>query len=80
MGYGDPRETRESHSPCAIRTKAHAVKRTTQFGLVFRMALQVTQLMNTMSELTFITVFAFTSFLERTTQFRLVTIEEREVL
>jgi hypothetical protein len=36
------------------------------------MALQVTQLMHAMSELTFITIFAFASFLEWTAQFRLV--------
>lgn len=43
-----------------------------QLRLVFRVALQVTQLMHAMSELTFITIFAFASFLEWTTQLRLV--------
>jgi hypothetical protein len=62
----------ESRLPCPIRTEAHAVKCAAQFRLVFWMALQVTQLMHAMSELTFITVFAFASFLEWTTKFRLV--------
>jgi hypothetical protein len=46
----------------------------TQFRLIFGMTLQIAQLMSTMSKLTFITIFAFASFLEWTTQFRLVAI------
>jgi hypothetical protein len=46
----------------------------TQFRLVFGMTLQIAQLMSTMSKLTFITIFAFASFLEWTTQFRLVSV------
>lgn len=64
--------------PCAIRTKADAVKCAAKFCLVFRMTLQVAQFMHAMSELTLITVFAFASFLEWTTQFRLVAGNESE--
>lgn len=61
-------------SPRPIRTEADAVKCATQFRLVFRVALQVAQLMHTVCELTFITVFAFASFFEWTAQFRLVAV------
>lgn len=63
------------HSPRAVRAEPDAVKCATQLRLVFRMTLQVAQLMHPMSKLTLITVFAFASFLERAAQLRLVAVE-----
>lgn len=68
----------QSHSPRSIRTKSDTVESSAQLRLVFWMTLQITQLMHTMSELTFITVFAFASFLEWTTEFCFVTEKTRE--
>lgn len=62
----------KDRSPCSVWTEADAVKCATQLGLVFGMTLQVAQLVHAMSELAFITVLAFASFLKWTTQFRLV--------
>jgi hypothetical protein len=51
------------------------VERAAQLGLVLRVTLQVAQLVSAMGELTLITVFAFASFLEWTTQLGLVAVE-----
>lgn len=48
------------------------MKCATQLGLVLRVALQVAQLVKAVRKLTFVSVFAFASFLVGTTQFRLV--------
>jgi hypothetical protein len=68
----------KDHSPRSIRTEADAVKCAAQLGLVFWVTLQVAQFMHAMGELTFITIFAFTSFVERTTQLGLVAAEEAD--
>lgn len=73
----------ESNSPRSVRTKSNAVESATQFRFIFGMTLQIAQLMHAMSKLTFITIFAFASFLEWTTQLRLVAVcnweEKKEI-
>lgn len=58
--------------PCAVGAESDAVKSATQFGLVLRVALQITQFVKAVGKLTFVSVFAFASFFVGTTQFRLV--------
>lgn len=63
------------HSPRSIRTEADAVKCAAQLGFVLRVTLQIAQLVNAMCELALVSVFALASFLEGTTQFRLVAVD-----
>jgi len=62
-----------SHNlPSSIGTKANAMKCAAEFCFILWMALQIAQFMNTMSKLTFVAIFAFTSLLKRTTEFSFV--------
>lgn len=58
--------------PRSIWTEANTVESSAQLCLIFWMTLQITQFMHAMSKLTFITIFAFSRFLKRTTKFRFV--------
>lgn len=51
-----------------VRTEADAVERTAQFGLVFRVALQIAQLLHAVRELTLVTVLALSRLLVRSAE------------
>lgn len=51
-----------------VRAEAHAVESTAQFGLVFRVALQITQLLHSVRELTLVTVLALSRLLVRSAE------------
>lgn len=56
----------------AVRTETHCVEGATEFSLVFRVTSQCAQLMNPVSELTFLPILAATILVERAAQFSLV--------
>lgn len=56
----------------AVRTQSRRVERAAKLGLVFRVTRQSSQLLEAVSELTFVAVLAHAALLERTTQLSLV--------
>lgn len=57
-----------------VWTETDTMESATELGLVFGMTLQIAQLLDAVSKLTFVSVFTFTSFFKWSAQFGLVSV------